>query len=60
MTALIAPDLADVLAARRRIASYLRPTPLYRYPALDTLAGAQLWVSTRTTSRSGRSRSGAA
>ena len=44
MTALIAPDLADVLAARRRIASYLRPTPLYRYPALDTLAGAQLWV----------------
>ena len=44
MTALIAPDLADVLAARRRIAPYLRPTPLYRYPALDTLAGAQLWV----------------
>jgi len=40
MTALIAPDLADVLAARRRIAPYLRPTPLYRYPALDTLAAA--------------------
>ena len=44
MTALIAPDLADVLAARRRIAPYLRPTPLYRYPALDALAGARLWV----------------
>ena len=44
MTAPIAPDLADVLAARRRIAPYLRPTPLYRYPALDTLAGTQLWV----------------
>jgi threonine dehydratase len=38
------PDLADVLAARERISPYLRPTPLYRYPALDTLTGAQLWV----------------
>src|SRR5215475_9242144 len=38
------PDLADVLAARRRIAPYLAPTPLYRYPTLDALAGAQLWV----------------
>jgi threonine dehydratase len=38
------PDLADVLAARQRIAPYLRPTPLYRYPALDTLTGAQVWV----------------
>ncbi|MGE5289433.1 MAG: threonine ammonia-lyase [Micromonosporaceae bacterium] len=37
-------DLADVLAARRRIAPYLRPTPLYRYPALDALAGARVWV----------------
>src|SRR5262245_17957872 len=41
---LVAPDLGDVLAARRRIEPYLRPTPLYRYPALDSLAGAQLWV----------------
>jgi threonine dehydratase len=38
------PDLADVLAARRRIAPYLAPTPLYRYPALDALTGARLWV----------------
>jgi threonine dehydratase len=44
MTAFPVPDLADVLAARQRIAPYLSPTPLYRYPALDALAGAQVWV----------------
>jgi threonine dehydratase len=44
MTAFPVPDLADVLAARQRIAPYLRPTPLYRYPALDAIAGARLWV----------------
>jgi len=44
MTAWPVPDLADVLAARQRIAPYLRPTPLYRYPALDATAGAWLWV----------------
>ena len=44
MTVSPAPDLADVLAARQRIAPYLRPTPLYRYPALDTLTGAQVRV----------------
>jgi threonine dehydratase len=44
MAALAVPDLADVLAARQRIAPYLRPTPLYRYPALDTMTGAQVWV----------------
>jgi threonine dehydratase len=44
MTALAAPDLADVLAARRRIAPYLGPTPLYRYPALDELTGVRVWV----------------
>ena len=38
------PDLAEVLAARRRIEPYLRPTPLYRYPALDTLTGARVQV----------------
>jgi threonine dehydratase len=38
------PDLADVLAARQRIAPYLRPTPLYRYPALDAVTGTQTWV----------------
>jgi threonine dehydratase len=44
MSALTAPDLADVLAARQRIAPYLGPTPLYRYPALDELTGARVWV----------------
>jgi threonine dehydratase len=44
MTATDIPDLADVLAARERIALYLRPTPLYRYPALDALTGARLRV----------------
>lgn len=44
MTELTVPDLADVLAAQQRIAPYLQPTPLYRYPALDALTGAQLWV----------------
>ena len=38
------PDLADVLAARKRIAPYLQPTPLYRYPTLDALTGTQVWV----------------
>src|SRR6201993_4084032 len=38
------PDLAEVFAARRRIAPYLKPTPLYSYPALDALTGAQVRV----------------
>ena len=38
------PDLAEVLAARQRIAPYLRATAMHRYPALDALAGAQIWV----------------
>ena len=38
------PDLADVLSARQRIAPYLSPTPLYRYPALDAMTGARLRV----------------
>jgi threonine dehydratase len=38
------PGLTDVLAARQRIAPYLSPTPLYRYPALDELAGCQVQV----------------
>jgi threonine dehydratase len=44
MTVSPVPDLADVLGARRRIAPYLRPTPLYRYPALDAMTGAQVQV----------------
>jgi threonine dehydratase len=38
------PTFKDVLAASRRIAPYLRPTPLYRYAPLDELLGAAVWV----------------
>ena len=38
------PAFRDVLAARSRIAPYLRPTPLFSYPALDALLGTQVWV----------------
>jgi threonine dehydratase len=44
MTVWPVPDLADVLAARQRISRYLGPTPLYRYPALDAMTGARVWV----------------
>jgi threonine dehydratase len=44
MTVPSLPDLADVLAARQRIAPFLRPTPLYRYPTIDALTGARVWV----------------
>jgi threonine dehydratase len=38
------PTFADVLAARERIAPHLPPTALNRYPALDELAGTEVWV----------------
>ena len=38
------PVFRDVLAARQRIASYLRPTPLFSYPALNDLIGTQIYV----------------
>jgi threonine dehydratase len=38
------PTIADVLDAKRRIAPYLRPTPLYRYANLDELLGAEVFV----------------
>jgi threonine dehydratase len=38
------PTLSDVFAAKRRIAPYLRPTPLYAYPALSELVGTEVWV----------------
>jgi threonine dehydratase len=38
------PTFADVLAAGRRIAPYLPPTALNRYPALDELVGTEVWV----------------
>jgi threonine dehydratase len=44
MALLPIPDLADVFAARQRIAPYLKPTSLYSYPALDALTGARVRV----------------
>jgi len=38
------PTLADVEAARDRIGPYLRPTPLYAYPALAELVGTEVFV----------------
>ena len=38
------PTLADVYAARRRIAPYLQPTPLYLYGALSELVGTEVFV----------------
>jgi threonine dehydratase len=38
------PTFADVLDAARRIRPYLDPTPLRRYPALDRLVGAEVFV----------------
>lgn len=38
------PQLADVLRARRRIASHLPRTPLRNYPLLDDLVGAEVHV----------------
>src|SRR5687768_17864875 len=37
-------EFSDVLAARKRIAPYLRPTPLYSYPGLDELVGTATWA----------------
>jgi threonine dehydratase len=38
------PILADVLKARRRIAPYLSPTPLFPYPTLNELLAADVFV----------------
>ncbi len=38
------PTVTDVLDARRQIRPYLRPTPLYTYPALSALVGTHVWV----------------
>lgn len=38
------PTLHDIIAARQHVYRYLRPTPLYRYPGLSELLGAEVWV----------------
>jgi threonine dehydratase len=42
--ALATPTLNDVLRAARALRAWLRPTALYRYPALDRLTGANIWI----------------
>ena len=44
MTQPTPPTFRDVLAAHRRIAPYLRPTPLFSYPALSDLIGTEVHV----------------
>jgi threonine dehydratase len=41
---LATPTFVDVLAARKRIAPYLRPTPLFSYDGLSRLVGTDVWV----------------
>lgn len=38
------PTFQDVLLARRQIQPYLARTPLHRYPAIDDLVGAEVYV----------------
>lgn len=38
------PQFTDVLEARRRIAPYLRPTPLHTYPALNAVIGTEVYI----------------
>lgn len=38
------PTLLDILAAQRRLRPYLPRTPMHRYPALDALIGAAVYV----------------
>ena len=38
------PTFTNVLAARQRIAPYLRRTPLYRWPLLCESVGTEVWV----------------
>jgi threonine dehydratase len=41
---MVPPTLADVYAARQRIADVIRPTPLIRHAALSRETGLDLWV----------------
>lgn len=38
------PTLHDIVAARKHVYRYLKPTPLYRYAGLSELVGADVWV----------------
>jgi threonine dehydratase len=41
---MIAPTFQDVLKARKIISQYIQATPLYSYPLLDQLLGAEVYV----------------
>jgi threonine dehydratase len=38
------PTLHDIIAARKVVYSYLRPTPLHHYPTLSKLVGAKIYI----------------
>src|SRR5688500_19040813 len=38
------PNLLDVLAARARVQSLIRPTPLLQHPLLTAETGLEVWV----------------
>ncbi len=38
------PTLRDIIAARTNVYRYLKPTPLYHYPSLSELVGAEIWI----------------
>jgi len=44
MTDLPLPTLADVIAAQKTVYQFLRPTPLFHYPGLTRLVGAEVWL----------------
>jgi len=43
MTQIIS-TIEDVLAARKNVYKHLKPTPLYHYPTLSDLIGANIWI----------------
>ena len=44
MTEQSMPTLHDIMAARRHVYRYLKPTPLYHYHGLSDLIGTDVWV----------------
>ena len=38
------PTLQDIIAARKNVYRFLRPTPLHAYPTLGSLVGTDVWV----------------
>lgn len=40
----VMPTLQDIIAARKYVYRYLKPTPLYQYAGLSELVGADVWV----------------